>query len=839
MTHETPTAAAHAPATPSPRRTRPLWQLGLMAIAVVLLGGGLAWYLVSPAAPTPGERLKKALELVQAGHPAEARVIADELVADNFHDEELAGGVEYVLGVCQFRAALEQPPEESAATFAAAIVYLRDAEARGMPDEYRPDLAYALATSLHRTGAWAEALPLLEEVSQSAHPERMQAAGTLIELYLNPGVQTPERLQTAVELSDTIQRQLAGQPELADAQRQRVEILLALKKYDDAAKLLAELKRVETHKLVAAVLEARRWIGLSDYVQAVQLLEPVIADEAATDAYTRQAGYFLGFAAEQQAAKLAAENHESALRTAETNAGRAEFRQRALEYYRKTSTRFEKSEEAVAALVRLGRLQQEDGADEKAIQSFGTALRSVARAEDFTNRWMTLDEFRQQILGAWKHWIESEHFNEAIALADLMTPAVPRDQAYELAARSRQLWAEKAESKLAQLTSSQRAAAEIEQRRLWRESAQAFARLAEARRGSANSPEALWRAADHSYRGHDFAAALASVDQYLTEASLAMRPVALVRRGLIQLDLDRVAEAEENFRQVRKEFPTSPAAFSAVYHLAVCRLEQDDADGADAGWRSILSSNELTPAAIEWRDALLALAQLQADRAGWARRRLESQTLTSDETEALWTEVAGRSRESAEFLEQFLSRYPTARQVPEAQYHCGKVLQLQGDVWRRQWQSAETENAREQSSAEMRKYLERAFQRFQQVRDAFAEADKHDQLTPVQRRIYENAWFELPHTLFALGRFQDAITAYAATVHRFPQDVRVLTAYVQMAEAYARLNRPVEARSMLEQAKVMLDQDQIPPTAFNAPTTTLTRLEWEQWLDRARKVHRE
>ncbi|OYW21426.1 MAG: hypothetical protein B7Z55_05805, partial [Planctomycetales bacterium 12-60-4] len=637
--------------------------------------------------------------------------------------------------------------------------------------------------------------------------------------------------------SDAILTALAGQPELVDAQRQRVEILLAQKDFDGASKLLLELKKTATQKRAAAVLEARVQIGQQHFVEAVALLEPVTADEAAEDSYARQAHYLLGLASEKHAAKLAGENPESAMRAAETKAGQAEYRQRAIEHYRKTTTRFEKSDEAVAAFVQLGRLQQEDGADEKAIQSYGTALRTVERVEDFSNRWMTLDDFRQQILTAWKLWIQTGHFSEAIALADLMSPVFPRDQAYELAARSRQLWAEKGEAQLAKATSTQRAAKAAEQRRLWRESSTAFARLAEARRPSTNAAEALWQAADQSYRGHDFETALTRVDQFLDETSPAMRPVALVRRGRILLDLDRVTEAEEIFRQVRKEYPTSPAAFSAAYQLAVCRLEQDDLDGADAGWREILSSNELTPAATEWRDSLLALAQLQGDRAGWARRRLESQSLNDADLEKLWTEVSGRSRESTEFLEEYIARYPSAIAVTEAKYHLAKALQLQGDVWRRQWKSAETENARQQSSAEMQKYLERALKRFQEVRDAFADGDRNDQLTPVQRRIYENAWFEQPHTLFSLSRFQDAIAAYAATIHRFPQDVRVLTAYVQMAEAYARTNRPVEARSMLEQAKVMLDQDQIPPTAFDAPTTTLTRIEWEQWLDRARKVH--
>jgi tetratricopeptide (TPR) repeat protein len=96
----------------------------------------------------------------------------------------------------------------------------------------------------------------------------------------------------------------------------------------------------------------------------------------------------------------------------------------------------------------------------------------------------------------------------------------------------------------------------------------------------------------------------------------------------------------------------------------------------------------------------------------------------------------------------------------------------------------------------------------------------------------------VPHTLFVLRRHEEAISGYAAAIHRFPHDVRVLTAYVQMAQAYTQLNRDIEARSMLEQAKVILDQNQIPVAAFSASTTNLTQQEWEQWLDRIRQVYR-
>jgi TolA-binding protein len=483
-------------------------------------------------------------------------------------------------------------------------------------------------------------------------------------------------------------------------------------------------------------------------------------------------------------------------------------------------------------------LEQESGAHEKALQSYGRALRTVQGTDDFRSRWISLDEFRERILRGWTQWLESAHFSEAIALAELMTPLFPRDQAYELSARAHQKWADQLEAELLRGTASELAEQREALRELWRDTGAAYDRLAQARRAAENYREAVWLSTEFYRRGQDFQTALASINRFLTESSVAMLPVALARRGQILLDLDRVAEAEADFRDVVRKYPTSAAAYTAQYLLGVCRLERDDPHGAAEEWRSILASDRLTPAATEWRDALLSLARLTAEQAAWSRRKLEQPALTADEITRLWNAVLDKSTEAARLLDEYVARYPQSADLAEAQYHLGKSLQLLGDCRQRQWQRAETENSREQAQQELTTVLERALAQFRTLRDELTPASQADQLDPIRRQIWQNAWFEVPHTLFVLRRHEEAISAYAAAIHRFPHDVRVLTAYVQMAQAYTQLNRDIEARSMLEQAKVILDQNQIPVAAFSASTTNLTQQEWDQWLDRIRQVYR-
>lgn len=798
---------------------------------------GMVWVLRSPSV-TPTQQLVLALQMLKEGHNDQARQAAEKLEAEKYHDEEFPGGIEFILGICHFREASERPLTEATAQFATAIVYLREAERLGVLPEYEPESIHALGMSLYGTKSRGEALALLEVASHPENPRHIDAAMALTNLYLHPDWRNPERLQGAKKLNDLVLAAVKDRPEYSTALQQRAEVFLATDNLPGTRGVIQQLEKLPETAALRTVLEARVLIAEKRYVEAVNLLVPVAADETPDQAAPRQASYLMGLAAELQSTDQPNTMVTPAQR-ATAAAGRVEYRQRAVEYYRKTVNRFEGSEEAIASLAHLGRLQQEEGAYEKAIQSFGTVLRSVRDVEDYDNRWLPLEELRARTLEAWNRWIQEARYQEAIALADLMIPAFPRDQAYELAARARQRWAEQAEQRLAKLSSAERAAGEPELRRLWSDSADAFARLAQARHSAANFADAVWQSVELSYRGHDFSAALERIDEFLSATSEAMRPLALVRRGQILLDLDRIEEAEASFTEVRRQYPTNPAAFTAVYLLAVCRMERNDLDGADAQWRAILNSNELAPAAKEWQESLFSLAQLQGERATWSRRKLERPAMVRSESDTLWTDVASRSREAIDLFEQYVSRYPTQPQAIAAQYHLGKALQLQGDLWHRDWVNAETENARQQSLTQKQKYLERALRQFQQVRDVLTDQEKADELNSHNKEVLTNTWFEIPHTLFSLDRFQEAAAGYASAVHKFPQDVRVLTAYVQMAEAYARLDRPVEARSMLEQAKVMLDQEQIPSAAFNAPTTTLTRLEWEQWLDRARQVHRD
>ena len=61
------------------------------------------------------------------------------------------------------------------------------------------------------------------------------------------------------------------------------------------------------------------------------------------------------------------------------------------------------------------------------------------------------------------------------------------------------------------------------------------------------------------------------------------------------------------------------------------------------------------------------------------------------------------------------------------------------------------------------------------------------------------------------------------------RDPQVILAYLQISNCYKRLNKPSDALSSLEQAKVILKQ--MPDDAFQKNSTNMTRAEWKEWLE--------
>jgi tetratricopeptide (TPR) repeat protein len=124
---------------------------------------------------------------------------------------------------------------------------------------------------------------------------------------------------------------------------------------------------------------------------------------------------------------------------------------------------------------------------------------------------------------------------------------------------------------------------------------------------------------------------------------------------------------------------------------------------------------------------------------------------------------------------------------------------------------------------------------YEQVQDILTRRRERSLLSPSEKAILRNCYFARGAAFYQLGRFADAIAAYAATTNRYHDEPEVLDAFMQLAQCYRQLEKLPEARGVIEQAKAVLAGL---PADADFSTTIHSRDEWARALDWAADVSR-
>ena len=813
-------------------------------IVGLLLGCGLvagsAWFFLREPEPTPAFRLKQALRYLDEHRDQAAQNIAQELEDINYQDPDFAGGVAFVLGICAFREAGEDDDEESREQdYLIAGGRLREAETLELISERRAEWVHALGVSLHRVGSADEALPLLEEAVVTYPDGKIEASLLLAETYLYPQTAKDARKALAVNT------EVSADPHLSTVQRdralqQRAQILLALGRRDEARKVIADVSRETSGNQAALVLRAQTSMAEGKYREAIDILKPVASSEGLDRTYPSQACYLTGLC------------WEKLDRLEKKKQGQLET---ALTYYERTIERFERSHEALAARMGAADALRKLGRNQEALERYSEVLRSIRRPRTFRNRWISLKKVREIVLQAWDGWVENDFYSEAITLAESMSPVVPRDEAYELAARASQRWAEHLDAEIAKLPFNRQVNRQEEVKIRWKRSGEAYARLADARKTSSAYANTLWTSAEDFLKGHAFANAVDQLNAFIDLQNTAFVPAALVRRGQALMDLDRLDAALRDFEETIEIYPTDPAAFQAQYLIGQCRFERAELDLAEKAWRRVLESPDLSPTALEWRRSLFALGKLlyhtaaliqQRDKPASDKSRPEvtgpdasapiaGQPVASADVDVGHAESHRRWEEAAARLQEFLNRYPGAPEVSEARFLLAKSLQRSADLPLEKLNAAETENARGEFRRQAHEMLDHAAAELRRLQADLRIEQAKGTLDLLGQAMLRNTYIEIAHTLFALGRYEEAIAAYTGSAGNYQERSDSLAAYVQIANCYDRLQKPTEALSTLAQAQLILNK--LPDNAFPTANGAMTRQEWQRWITWAIQLH--
>lgn len=878
--------AAEAAVETTPRRWlsgRRLY-LGIAATATLLLIVGVVIYQTRDDGPTPREQLQTALQLLDQQDDLESRAeaieIAKRLRNMDYRDPDFAGGTEFVLGIAYFRNAESLDDSQGERLYLSASTELRKSEQLALEKTRRPEWAFAFGSSLYEIGKATEARALLEEAVETYKPGGIAASTRLIDIYLD--LKTEDVLLKALPLLKTItEAKGLQQSQLDGAYLRSAQVFLALNRQAEAeqalkqvsndtqgnqgtivfraqtlmaeaeatmaestslaeqghdlskqAQLAAEQKQTaaaerlntQADKAIEQALMQRKKAE-TQYRDAMQHLEPVANDIGLEQTFARQASFLMGVCAEATDDMDAAINH-----------------------FERTAEKYAQSQEGVAANLRAADLLRRAGRSEEALNKrYRNALKSVKHPEDFRNRWLSLKQFRNQIENAWQEWTDAHSYQEAITLAGMMTPLFPSVRARELTARANHRWAEHLEQQLQHAVYSERASLEKLQRNRWRESGKSHAALADELQSTTEYPDALRTSAEHYWRGHDFENSLRQWNLFIDTRPKAELADALVKRGQVLMDLDRFEDASLEFQLVIENFPTDAAAFEAQYRLGLCHMEQNKLDEAERVWRAIITSDSLTPAAKQWQLALVSLGKLMYHTAVMKKVAADSTNskLEPEERDKARKDAFRRWDESIRHLELFLafisrdSRHAEAAQTKfEARYLLANALRHTAEQPQQKLESAETENARLELRRTMQDLLGQAREHYRTLQTDLLALEETDMLGELERHLMRDCFFELAHTYYALAEFgldstgenyNKAIVAYGSAANKFPRDPQVILAYLQISKCYEQLGEDSDARSSLEQAKVILKQ--MPDAVFTASTTGMSKEEWQTWLE--------
>lgn len=793
------------------RRVPWLHALGVV-IGLGLVSGGVI-YFNQPPEVSAADRLQQALRYVDEDRNEAARKLASALQDQGYEDPDFPGGVAYVLGLTSFRESMATEDPDREQRFAATLAFLQQAEKLSLPLERRPEWAYATGICLYQLGQAEAAIAPLEEAIGSYVDGKLTASLLLTDICIDS--RDLKLIEKGLHVNATVLEDATTPLDDRDrAYLQRAQMLLALDRRSESEDALSKVSRQSSRSQGSGILHAQAAMADGRFQDAVKLLEPIAAVGGLDRTYPAQAAYLIGVCWERL----------------------GELENAAAAYLR-TAERFDDSHESLAARLNAAGALRKLGRSEESLETYGKVLRSIRKPDHYRNRWVSLEKLRDQVVEAWNGWMDQRMFDEAIALAEMMPPAIPREQAHDLVAQANLRWAEFYDAETMRLPADGR---EPRLKGLWLRRAragQSYARLAEVRQGAPERMQALWISADNYFRGHEYREAAERLTEIIDSRSSVLHVPALVQRGQCYMNLEQLDAALHDFHDVIAASPTDSAAFHARYLSGTCYLERNEPERAEQAWRELLESPDLSPKAQEWRQALYSLGKLLFDTAELKRRKDVANRAvgtTASVPEQL-SATQARYDEAILRLEEFRDRYPDATESVEVRFLLARSLQRSAEFPAEKLRTAETDSARAEYRRQMKEKLDRAIGEFQELQLQLLSRLSESALDRLGKSMLRNCYFETAHCYFALGRFDEAIAAYTAGAGRAQNDVDSLTAYVQIANCYGRLKKPAEAVSTLAQAQLILKQ--LPDTAFTAGPSGLSRDEWQKWLDWAMKQH--
>ena len=775
----------------------------LGGVCLLAVGGLIGIWFMAATAPDEEVSLDIAMEALDDGDYVKAKEMAEKLRGGAALPDDPLGGPAFVLGAATAQEADDAWTADKKDLYLLSARYLEEARDLGFPPGRLSQGLFMLGRSFYLSHQMAASRPvLLEALTWNPHRES-EIHRLLADAYLgdaNP--KFPEALEHNAEY-------LSDSSLLSDERHkgllQRAEILLQLGNTAECLRILDQIPAHAASSPEAIVTrgrvlmsEARALQGISaedpkaaqskleaheKYQSAMKTLRLVQGRDTLTDQATGEAMYLIGVCYMEIGDYPAA-----------------------LKQFARTCRTYTQMPEAFAADLRTAEILRRLGQDDDALDAYRQSLRAVTDVDTYANQWLPLDELRAALLKAYEHYRDIEDFERCLKLTRLFYPVMSASRAIELMAETHRLQGRKLLNQDQGLSAAEAEELRHRGRTELRRAGQTYRQLAEFRKITNHYPDDLWNSGECYLDGRGYSKAIVVLREYLATQSRRRQPRALAYLGDALLAEGRLDEALSAYDECIQFHPRDAASFRARLAAANARLEKGEFDKAIALLEGNINGMILTPTSSEWRDSLFTLGR----------------TL----------HVTGRYEDALERLENAIDRYPDSPQTIEARY-------LAADSYRRIAKAVEAEldddlleSTRLLRVKKISESLHAALSQYQETRELLSQRQQAVELTPLEKSILRNCYFCIGGVLFDLRQYAEAVNAYFAASGRYQNVPEVLEAYVQIARAQTRLDRPEEARRAMEQATVILNRMKDGESAEQFSRTTIRSPEdWSEFLD--------
>ncbi len=834
----TPASAASGTGTAQPRL---LAVLGQNRNVLLLGGGGLSFIVISLATlyyfltahevvVRPPPKLSTALALLDAGQYIPAREAAEKIQAAGGMKPDEQGGPPYVIGATSLYEADETfDPGDRAQRYLVAARYLARAHDRGFPAGRETEGLYLLGRSLHETGSYAAAIAVLTELAEKSPALRPAAQRLLASCCLRSDPPQLDAAQQHGEAALAATNLTASEREAA--QLLYGEILLARRDFVRCAEQVALVPNTSPLFSHAMLLRGRSLLDLAAtrkipkesatddahddhtaaaqkiYVQAIDALRQAHSRRAGNQQVTREASYLIGVALR---------------RSGNLPAAQAQFIRVRKSHY--------ESPEAIAASIDEAEISAELGQGEAALEGYLRTLEQLRAAPSLVNPWLTDKQLVKRLEAAHQQMLDRHQFALAVRLAEGIAPPLSIEKSVALKAATHEQWGDHLEQASRHDATDRGIKQQAAARAQFRAAGDAVAQLSELHVTTRQYVDDLWHAGRNYARGRDFEQAVKFYRKYLAEESKRERPAVLVSLGEALISLDRTDEAMVAFNDCMAGFPKDPATYQARLLASRALVEKNDIPQAKAMLQTNLHHESLTPRSDVWRDSLFAMGTLLHDQ-GQAMMVEHQLNAGKQATPPPPTLEAAQAvlHEALRYLVEAVERYPNDQKSTLARFQIAEAHRQAARVPLTRLKTESIESRRAALSAEAQNELQAALEAYDELTTQLNRRADEAMLPPVEQAILRNSFFARGGVLYDLGRFEQAIQAYSTATNRYQSEPAAVEAYVQIASCYRRLNKPLEARGTLEQAKLVIER--MPANANFTTTTRYGRDEWNSLLD--------